>query len=178
MTMSLRVLPALALMCAAVFYPATATADDPSTWPIAEGNFTSAGDPGWIYFKPSGFGGNGCGIGPDGTIGCDIVPSRWPDGTPVQAGVAGPPGSYSCEDRYCPLPPAGANEIVVGPQQRADYAQSDTPRFTRDVGVLYEGFRLVNGNSSCRLGTGSPRVLVCDSGDHGFSVHAFGVSFW
>lgn len=181
-----RFLSAIGLACAAALYPASAAVAEPSdpfdpgTWPIADGNFTSPGDPGWIFFKPKGFGGHGCGIGPDGTVGCDIVPSRWPDGTPVQAGRPGPPGFYSCGsgENYCPLPPPGADQIVASPQQRADYAQSDTPAFTRDVGVLYEGYRLVNGNASCRLGAGSPLVLACDSGEHGFSVQAVGVRFW
>lgn len=180
MRLAPRVLPALALMCLAVFQPATALAEpsDPGTWPIADGNFTSPADPGWIFFKPNGFGDRGCGIGPDGAVGCDIVPSRWPDGTPVQAGMAGPPGSYSCGGGYCPLPPPGADQIVASPQQQAAYAQADTQTFTRDVGVLYEGYRLVNGNTSCRLGTGSPLVLTCNSGEHGFRVQAVGVGFW
>lgn len=180
MTSIARFLSAIGLACAASLCLASAAVaepSDPGTWPLAEGDFTSQGDPGWIFFKPHGFGGQGCGIGPDGTIGCDIVPSRWQDGTPVQAGVMGPPGFYSCGDSFCPLPPPGADQIIVGPLQRADYAASDTPTFTRDVGVLYEGYRLVNGNASCRLGTGSPLVLSCNSGDHGFTVHAFGVSF-
>ena len=50
----------------------------PQTWPVAQGNFTSPGDPGWVFFKPffgpAGFTGPkadelrsaqyGCGIGP------------------------------------------------------------------------------------------------------------------
>ena len=180
MTSLARVLVAMGLACAAslsMVSVAVAEPSDPDTWPVAEGDFTSPGDPGWIFFKPHGFGGRGCGIAPDGMIGCDIVPGRWPDGTPVQAGVPGPPGFYSCGDQYCPLPPAGADQIVVSPLQRAEYAQSDTQDFTRDVGVLYEGYRLVNGNASCHLGTGSPLVLSCDSGEHGFKVDASGVSF-
>ena len=176
-----RLLPALGLVCAGVLPAATALAApaDPGTWPIAEGNFTSPGDPGWIFFNPAGFDG-GCGIAPDGMIGCDIVPARSSDGTPVQAGMPGPPGSYSCGpgENYCPLPPPGVNQIVAGPQKQADYAQSATPTFTRDVSTLPAGYLLVNGDSSCRLGTGSPRVLVCDSGGHGFSVQAVGVRFW
>lgn len=35
--------------------------------------------------------------------------------------------------------------------QPAQYVQSGTLTFTRDVDVLPTGFRLVNGNASCRL---------------------------
>lgn len=181
MTASTRVLPAIALMCAAVLHPVwTAVAEpaDPSSWPVASGDFTTPADPGWIFFKPAGFGGGGCGIGPDGMIGCDIVPSRSADGIPVQAGVPGPPGSYSCGDDYCPLPPSGADQIVAGPQQRAGYVESSTPTFTRDVDDLSPGYRVVNGDGWCYVGSGSPRSVVCQSGEHGFSVQAVGVRFW
>jgi len=150
--------------------------DDPGA--LAEGDFTTTADPGWIFFQPEGFGGNGCGIAPDGTVGCDIVPSRWPDGTPVQAGQPGPAGSYSCGGANCPLPPPGANQIVTGPEDPAHYAESATATFTRDVDVLVPGYRLVNGAGWCYVGSGSPRSVVCNSGDHGFSVQALGVRFW
>lgn len=181
MTVPLRFAVALALMSAAVLYPdwtAVAEPADPATWPVADGDFTSPGDPGWVFFTPQGFEGRGCGIGPDGLIGCDIVPSRWPDGTPVQAGLEGPPGSYSCGDGYCPLPPPDADRIIAGPQQRAEYVTSGTQTFTRDVGELSPGYRVVNGGAACYVGSGSPRSVVCDSGEHGFSVQAVGVSFW
>ena len=172
MTFVERVVSVLVLVFVAVLHPvSTAGADpgDPSTWPLAEGDFSSPGDPGWIYFKPSGFGGGGCGIGPDGTIGCDIVPGRWDDGTPVQAGLPGPPGSYSCDGRRCPLPPAGANQIVVSPQQPAQYVQSGVPTFTRDVDVLYPGYRLVNGEASCRLA--EQGTIGCFTGDNVFALN-------
>ncbi|MBU3750157.1 MAG: hypothetical protein FGM52_06845 [Mycobacterium sp.] len=176
-----RLLPALGLAAAAVLYPqATAAADpaDPSTWPVADGNFTTTADPGWVFFVPDGFAGRGCGIAPDGAVGCDIVPSRDADGTPVQAGVPGPPGSYSCGGDYCPLPPPSAEQIVAGPQQQAEYTSSDTSTFTRAVGSLVPGYRLVNGDGWCYVGAGSPRSVVCHSGPHGFSVQAVGVRFW
>lgn len=178
-----RFLFTFGLACAAVMHPAAIALGepaDPTTVPVADGTFTSPGDPGWVFFRPAGFGGQGCGIGPDGMIGCDIVPARSADGTPVQAGVPGPPGSYSCEsgENYCPLPPPGVNQIVAGPQRQAEYAQSAAPTFTRDVSTLPMGYRLVNGDASCRLGTGSPLVLSCDSGGHGFSIQAVGVRFW
>lgn len=176
-----RAFSVLGLVCAATFPTAPAASaepGDPGTQPIAMGNFTVPDEPGWVFFKPEGFGGEGCGIGPDGSVGCDIVPSRGPDGTPIQAGVPGPPGSYSCGDDICPLPPPGADQIVAGPQQAAEYAQSDKPAFTRDVDVLGPGYRLVNGDGWCYVGSGSPRSVVCNSGDHGFSVQAVGVRFW
>lgn len=169
MATAIRLLPALGLMCAALFHPATALADDPSTRPIAEGNFTSAGDPGWIFFKPVGFDG-GCGIGPDGTVGCDIVPGSWADGTPVQAGQPGPPGSYSCEGQRCPLPPPGVNQTVVTAQAPAEYVQSGSQSFTRDVGALPPGYRLVNGNAWCSLS--EQATLRCMSGGNGFVLNA------
>lgn len=154
----------------------TAAADpaDPGTWPVAQGNFTSSGEPGWIFFKPTGFGGHGCGISADGSVGCDIVPGRWPDGTPVQAGVPGPPGFYSCGGENCPLPPPGADQMLVSPQEPARYAESATPDYTRDVDSLPNGYRLVNGGSWCSLS--QQGVLRCIAGDHGFTVSAVGAT--
>lgn len=141
----------------------------PQSWPIAQGNFTSPEDPGWVFFGPYG-----CGIGPDGTIGCDRVPARWPDGTPVQAGLPGPPGSYSCGGKRCPLPPPGANQVVAGPQQPAEYVESLTPTFTRDVDNLPEGYRLANGDAWCA--TGYQGSVTCTSGENGFSINTVGAT--
>lgn len=149
--------------------PNSCAVASPLTWPVAQGNFTSPSDPGWVFFGPYG-----CGIGPDGTIGCDRVPARWPDGTPVQAGVPGPPGFYSCGGRRCPLPPPGANQIVAGPQQPAEYVESPTPTFTRDVASLPEGYRLVNGDAWCA--TGYQGSVFCASGDNGFVIDAVGAT--
>ena len=105
-------------------------------WPLAQGNFTSPGDPGWVYFKPffhpAGSTGPkadasraeqyGCGIGPDGTVGCDHVP---PD--PWQGNSPG------CGDLHCPPPPPGTNQTVAGPQQPGQYVQSPVATFTRNV---------------------------------------------
>lgn len=167
-SIAVLVLVSLTALCGA----ATVAAEpaDTDTSPLAEGNFTTPSDPGWIFFTPVGFGGHGCGIGPDGTVGCDIVPARWPDGTPVQEGVPGPPGFYSCEGRDCPLPPPGTNQTVAGPGEPARYAQSDTQTFTRDVDPLPRGFRLVNGAASCRLS--EQATLSCRTGDNGFVLNA------
>ena len=133
----------------------------PEIWPIAQGKFTSPDDPGWIFFKPFFFPAGatgpkadssraqqyGCGIGPDGTIGCDRG-----DG---------------------PLPPPGTNQTVAGPKQPAEYVYSETPTFTRDgVGDLPEGHRLVNGDAWCSVGyQGS---VSCASGDNGFTLAGWG----
>ena len=189
MTTLLRLLPALGVACAGVLI-ATAPADadpgtpgdcDPTTtgttnscanqppqsWPTATGNYTSAGDSGWIFFRADGFAG-GCGISPDGTVGCDAVPARQSDGTPIQAGQPGPAGSYSCEGQRCPLPPPDANQIVAGPQRPAEYTQSVTQTFTRTVDVLRPGYRLVNGNASCYVGYQG--TVSCSTGGNGFTL--------
>lgn len=139
------------------------------TWPLAQGDFTSPGDPGWVYFThpshPADFPG-GCGIGPDGTVGCDLVP-------PLEhPGASGPPGSYSCEGRRCPLPPPGTNQTVAGPQQPAEYVHSDVATFTRDVGELPAGHRLVNGNAWCVAGWQG--AVSCVSGANGFTIAWWG----
>lgn len=147
----------------------------PQTWPLAQGNFTSPGDPGWVFFKPFFFqagstgpkadgsraGQYGCGIGPDGTIGCDHVPSDpWKGASP------------GCGDLSCPPPPPGANQTVVSPGEPARYVQSDSPTFTRDVADLPEGHRLVNGDAWCAVGyQGS---LSCVSGANGFTLAWWG----
>lgn len=149
----------------------------PETWPIAQGSFTSPDDPGWIYFKPfhlpAGFGGPkadaqravqyGCGIGPDGTIGCDHVP-----GNPF-----GNTDAYRCGELRCPLPPPGTNQTVAGPQQPAEYVYSEVLTFTRDgAGDLPEAHRLVNGDAWCAVGyQGS---VSCVSGDNGFTLAWWG----
>lgn len=166
--------------------PDSCAGKPPQTWPAAQGNFTSPTDPGWVYFKPffapAGYTGPkadsmrahlfGCGIGPDGTIGCDATPAMLPDGTAVQEGMPGPPGFYSCGGRRCPLPGPGTNQTVAGPQEPAQYVKSDTLTFTRDVDVLPEGYRLVNGAAWCAVGyQGS---VTCSSGANGFTFTSTG----
>ncbi|MEI6251940.1 MAG: hypothetical protein WCP30_03965 [Mycobacteriaceae bacterium] len=147
----------VALCAAAVCTPTPATADP---YPVAQGHYTSVSDPGWIYFlTPPGYGGArdgqpvnqfGCGIGPDGTVGCDAVPS------PEQI-----------SDEPPTVVPPDANQTIAGPQQPAHYRHSDTWEFTRDVDVLPEGHQLVNGEASCLVGyQGS---VSCTTGDHGFT---------
>jgi hypothetical protein len=48
----------------------------------------------------------------------------------------------------------------------ASYRHSDAPTFTRDVDVLPEGHRLVNGGAACAVGYQS--TVHCETGDHGF----------
>ena len=112
----------------------------------ARGRYTTADDPGWVFFKtenikgvPSEF----CGIGPNGTLaGCDLVPGK--------------------------DVPEGMNQTVVEAGTPAHYARSDTPSFTRDVDVLPQGHRLDHGQASC--GRGYQGTIHCVIGDHSFVV--------
>ena len=193
-TMALRTAAAVALTATSLTLSASAGADPDTcnpvdgtanscagqpmqTWPLAQGDFTSPGDPGWIYFKPffypAGYTGSkadaaraeqyGCGIGPDGTVGCDHVPSD-----PWQGSGPG------CGDLRCPPPPPGANQTVAGPQQPGQYVQSPVATFTRNVGDLPQGYRLANGDAWCAVGyQGS---LTCNSGANGFTLAWWGGS--
>lgn len=145
-----QLLSAVALCAAPVAVAEPATPEPP---PVVDGLYNSPGDPGWVFFlAPQSYGGFGCGIGPDGTVGCDTVPD------PVPIGSGSPQ----------PAVPPGANQTVAGPQAAAQYRHSDTPTFTRDVDVLPEGHQLANGNAFCAVGyQGS---VSCTTGDHGF-VH-------
>ena len=141
-----------------------AAADPPSTpqpgdpYVEAQGHYTGADDPGWIYFKEAESDGQpvgrwGCGIGPDGTVGCDAVPY------PTQIGDAPP----------VDVPPH-ANQTVATPEQPGQYRHSDTLTFTRNVDVLRPGYELVNGGASCAVGwQGS---VSCQTGDHGFTLYS------
>jgi hypothetical protein len=152
-----RAFAAGAACVAVVGVAAPAAADD---YPVADGNYTSAADPGWVYFlSPRGYGGQrdgqpvdqfGCGIGPDGTVGCDVVPK------PMQI-----------SDEPPTVVPPGADQTVATPWQPAEYRQSDTLTFTRDVDVLPEGHQLRNGDAFCLVGyQGS---VSCTTGEHGFT---------
>lgn len=89
---------------------------------------------------------------------------------PGPGGPAGTVRLYSCDGRRCPLPPPATNQTAVGPEQPAQYVQSGTLIATRDVDVLPTGFRLVNGNASCRLS--EQATLSCATGENGFILNA------
>lgn len=158
---------------------AAAPNDDPNQWPVADNAaYTSVDDPGWVFFRAYGSQGQGCGIGPDGTVGCDIVVQRNEDGTVMQVGAPGPSGFYRCandgDQTRCPLPPPGTNQVVADPVKPARYVESDTMNFTRDVEVLPEGYRLVNGNAWCYVSAASPGGINCQTGDNGFLWSSWG----
>jgi hypothetical protein len=125
-------------------------------YPLAEGNYTTQGDPGWVYFlvdffsKPGIHDYFGCGIGPDGTVGCDRVPT--PDKYPGM--------------RLVTYPPPGTNQTVATTGEPASYRFSLTPMFTREVDVLPEGRQLGNGTAKCARGMQG--TMHCETGDHGF----------
>jgi hypothetical protein len=119
---------------------------DLKDYPLAEGNYAVQADPGWLFFVVD-FGGKpvehhdyfGCGMGPDGTVGCDRVPAN---------------------------PPPGTNQTVASADEPGCYRFSLTPTFSREVDVLPEGRRLENGGAKCQRGyQGS---VSCRSGEHGF----------
>jgi hypothetical protein len=127
-------------------------------YPLAEGNYTTRQDPGWVYFvvdfpwKPGIHDFFGCGIGPDGTVGCDRVPH--PDQYPLME-----PKTY---------PPPGTNQTAATQSDAASYRFSPIPMFTREVDVLPEGRQLVNGNAQCRRGLQGS--MSCQTGEHGFRL--------
>jgi hypothetical protein len=118
-------------------------------YPLTRGRYTTAGDAGWIFFKtPTGW---GCGIGPNGVVGCDMVPGGAP--TP---------------DNTFPGAPSGTNQTVASSSEPGRYVHSDTPTFTRDVDTLPPGRRLENGGAAC--GVGYQGTVGCETGEHGFTV--------
>ncbi len=159
---------------------AGADPNDPTTAPTVDtAGYTTTDDPGWVFFRARNEQGTGCGISPDGTVGCDIYVQRNADGTAVDDGPKGPPGFYACNppgggDYYCPLPPPGANQVVASPGQPAQYVHSDTPTFTRNVKALPEGYRLVNGNAWCYVSPASPGGISCHTGDNAFLWSSWG----
>jgi hypothetical protein len=146
-------------------------ADPPPGYQVAQGHYTSPGDPGWIYFVPAETLATGvepitgtrdgrpvkqfgCGIGPDGTVGCDAVPN------PVQIGDAPPT-----------IVPPGANQVIASPEKPAQYRHSDVLTFTRNVDLLPSGVTLVNGGASCTVGwQGS---VSCETRGHGFTHYSY-----
>jgi|ERR1700730_15152025 len=118
------------------------------TYPLAQGNYTTADDLGWIYFQTPD--GRACGIGPLGRpVGCDAVPYDAPSGT---------------------------NQTVVNSWGPADYVHSDTPTFTRDVDTLPEGRRLQNWLAGCAVGYQG--TVDCKTGEHGFVLSAVYGVLW
>ena len=116
-------------------------ADDIDTYPVVQGRFTTPTDFYWVYFKTPD--GRSCGIGPNGgPVGCDAVP--------LDA-------------------PAETNQTVVNSWGPAEYHDSNTTTFTRDVDVLPEGHRLQNWGASC--GVGNQGTVTCKTyGEHGFMI--------
>lgn len=127
-----------------------------------------------MFFRAYCEGGRGRGIGPDGTVGCDITVDRNEDGTAVQWGEPGPPGFYGCGSRNCPIPPPGTNQIFASPNNAARYAESDALTFTRDVAVLPEDHAIVNGNASCYVSSASLGGISCRTGKNGFLWASWG----
>lgn len=123
-------------------------ADEIDDYPIAQGNYTSADDFYWVFFRTPD--GRGCGIGPNGgPVGCDAVPIDTP----------------------------GYNQTVVTAGIPATYQFSDTPTFTRDVDVLPEGQRLENWGASCGVGY-QGTVTCRTYGGHGFILSSVYSVLW
>ena len=118
-------------------------------YPLTRGRYSTAGDGGWTFFKtPNGW---GCGIGPNGVVGCDTVPGGAP--TP---------------DNTFPGAPSGTSQTVASSSEPGRYVHSDTPTFTRDVDTLPPGRRLENRGAAC--GVGYQGTVGCETGEHGFTV--------
>ncbi len=124
-------------------------AEDLDRYPIAagqdEGAYGSLSPGGsnfwgyWLYFKTPD--GRSCGLAPNsGPIGCDAVPA---DASP------------------------GANQTYASGATAAEYRQSSTPTFTRDVPVLPAGQRLQTLGATCAVD--EQGVVHCQTaGNHGF----------
>ncbi|MDT5014926.1 MAG: hypothetical protein QOD39_1086, partial [Mycobacterium sp.] len=65
--------------------------------------------------------------------------------------------------------PAETNQTVVNSWGPAEYTDSTTPTFTRDVDVLPEGQRLENWGATC--GVEPDATVTCRTyGEHGFAI--------
>lgn len=123
--------------------------DGTDEYPITQGNYTTTDDFYWVFFQtPDGW---HCGIGPNGgPVGCDVVP--------LDA-------------------PAGTDQTVVNSWGPAEYRQSDTTTFTRDVDVLPAGQRLVNMGASCAVS--HQGTVTCRTyGQHGFTISSVYGELW
>lgn len=156
----MRTIAAVALSVCALWAATPALAEP---YPVGQGHYTSPSDPGWIFFlSPRGYGGTragqpvpqyGCGIGPDGTVGCDAVPD---------------PANYGNDPET--VVPLDADQTVATADQPGGYRHSDELTFTRDVDVLPEGHQLDNGDAFCLVGfQGS---VSCTTGEHGFTIYS------
>jgi hypothetical protein len=153
-------------LAAAPLVSADPPPDNDKGYSLAQGNYTTEADPGWVYFVVD-FGGKpadyhdyfGCGIGPDGTVGCDRVPDP-----------------YRYPSLAATYPPPGTNQTVATVWEAASYRFSLTPTFSRQVDVLPEGGMLVNGGAKCKRGyQGS---MSCRTGEHGFMLKTVSGRNW
>ena len=153
------VLVAGVAMAAISLAPATAApgygdeppADDISTYPLAEGDYTNFGSSYfyWVFFMtPDGW---NCGMAPNGgPVGCDAVPSD---------------------------APAGTNQVVVDAANPAAYRHSDSPLFTREFPVLPAGRRVQTRGAACAVDYDG--AVHCQTeGNHGFIVSAESGVLW
>lgn len=169
-----------AVAATAVLLAPAASADDAGSAPAVDASaYTEADAPGWVFFRAYREDGQGCGISPDGMVGCDITVERSADGTVESWGAPVTSGSYPCnppgqQNLYCPVPPPGANQVVADSQNPARYVTSDSTTFTRDAKVLPAGYRLVNGNAWCYISTASPGGITCKTGDNEFLWSSWG----
>lgn len=123
--------------------------DDIRIYPVAVGHFTTPGDFYFVFFKTPD--GRSCGIGPNGgPVGCDAVPGD---------------------------APPQVNQTIVNSWAPAQYSHSDTATFTRDVGVLPEGYRLENWGATCAVEVHD--TVRCETyNDHGFVLSADHGELW
>lgn len=123
--------------------------DDLDGYPVATGQDQgvygglSPGKPNfwgyWLYFKTPD--GRSCGLAPNsGPIGCDAVPADAPPDT---------------------------NQTYASGATAAEYRQSSTPTFTRDVPVLPAGQRLQTLGATCAVDL-QGAVHCQTAGNHGF----------
>ncbi|ABM12107.1 hypothetical protein ACORG1_06630 [Mycobacterium sp. TJFP1] len=148
----------LAGLGAAVIMAAPASAappggDDASgdidAYPLAEGDYTTPDDYGWVFFTTPD--GRACGIGPNGgPVGCDAVAAD---------------------------APPGVNQTWVMSWGPAEYRYSDTASFTRGVDMLPVGERVESLGGACAVT--SPDTVRCETyGNHGFILSADQGVFW
>lgn len=122
---------------------------DIDAYPLADGDFTTPEDYGWVFFiTPDG---RACGIGPNGgPVGCDAVAAD---------------------------APPGVNQTWAMSWGPAQYRYSDTASFTRVVDMLPVGERVESLGGACAVT--SPDTVRCETyGNHGFTLSADQGVFW